>query len=106
AEQHPLDSELGRLTEAIVAGGDMAALVAAMKTRERRRSEIAGTLATLAHVRQMGKSELAGLRKDLRVRLADWQGLLRRQPVQGRQILRKLIVGRVTLTPKIGATER
>ena len=38
--------------------------------------------------------------------LADWQGLLRSAPVQGRQILRKVLVGRLTLTPRTEGTER
>ena len=106
AEQRRLDGELGRLTEALVAGGDMASLVAAMKTREQRRGDLADELATLTRVRQMGEPALAGLHADLRARLADWQGLLRRQPAQGRQILRKLLVGRLVFTPRVTATER
>lgn len=47
----------------------------------------------------MDAHQLAALRADLRARLSDWRSLLRRQPIQGRQILRKLLVGRLTLTP-------
>jgi hypothetical protein len=35
----------------------------------------------------------------LRARLGDWQGMLGRQPEIARQILRKLLVGRLVLTP-------
>jgi hypothetical protein len=38
-------------------------------------------------------------RGKLRAWLTDWQGTLTRQPEIARQILRKLIVGRLVLTP-------
>ena len=100
AEQSRLEAELGRLTEAIVAGGDAATLVAAIRTREKRKAEVVSALAVLGHVRQMDAHQLAALRADLKARLSDWRSLLRRQPIQGRQILRKLLVGRLTLTPR------
>jgi hypothetical protein len=40
-----------------------------------------------------------GIRAKLRARLSDWQGRLSRQPDVARQILRKLLVGRLVLTP-------
>jgi hypothetical protein len=36
---------------------------------------------------------------ELHRRLTDWQGLLERQPLQGRQILRKLLAGRLVFWP-------
>ena len=39
------------------------------------------------------------LRQALSARLADWQTILRRNIPQGRQLLRKLLVGRITFTP-------
>src|SRR5205823_2758507 len=39
------------------------------------------------------------LREDLGARLADWQGLLERQPIQARQILRKPLHGRLIFEP-------
>jgi hypothetical protein len=36
---------------------------------------------------------------DLSQRLADWQGLLERQPIQARQILKKLVEGRLVFDP-------
>jgi hypothetical protein len=83
-----------------VAGGDAASLVAAIKTRERRRAEVVSALGVQARVRRMTDVELVGLRQDLQTRLEDWRGLLRRQPVQGRQILRKLLVGRLVFSPQ------
>ena len=36
----------------------------------------------------------------LGARLNDWQGLLERQPIQARQLLRKLLVGPLRYTPR------
>jgi len=100
AEQAKVDGELGRLTEAVIEGGDVATFVKAIKTREQRKADIVSELALLAHVKAMEPGELQALQNGLRARLDDWCGLLRRQPIQGRQILRKLLVGRLTLTPE------
>ena len=39
------------------------------------------------------------MREDLEQRIQEWRGLLRRRAVQGRQILSKLIDGRLLMTP-------
>lgn len=43
-----------------------------------------------------------GLARELAARLTDWQTVLQGQPVLARQILRKLPVGRLRLTPQPG----
>src|SRR5262249_27506289 len=44
--------------------------------------------------------DTADLTANLRNRLTDWQGLLQRQTPEARQILRRLLVGRLVFTPK------
>ena len=44
------------------------------------------------------QAQLATLRQDLTKRLTQWQGLLTRHVAQTRQILRKLLVGRLRFT--------
>jgi hypothetical protein len=102
----PALQDIERLTEAVAVGEAMAPLLAAIRTKDRRRADVVAGLATLDHVARMGGPELAGLHDTLQAHLADWQGLLRSAPVQGRQILRKLLVGRLTLTPRTEGTER
>jgi hypothetical protein len=46
------------------------------------------------------------VRGEIRQRLTDWQALIGRQPEVSRQILRKLLVGRFVLTPKVTAEGR
>jgi hypothetical protein len=106
SERTKLDQEIARLTEAVAAGEAMVPLLAAIRTKDRRRADVAAELATLDRVAAMGGPELAALHDTLQGHLSDWQGLLRAAPVQGRQILRKLLVGRVTFTPRTEGTER
>ena len=59
-----------------------------------------------------GLAKLATLRPgepltgEIRTRLTSWAALIGRQPAVSRQILRKLLIGRLTLTPRITAESR
>lgn len=96
-----LDQEIGRLTGALAQGAALASVLDALKARERERAE---TLAKLEHLEGLGRlsRRLEGreLRRALEERLADWQGLLRRRPIEARPILRRLIEGRRLFTPR------
>ena len=105
ADLAALESELTRLTGAIATGGELPALLDAVQDRERRREALRRELELL------GASEpvvldRAALRKNLESRLGDWRGLLRRHTEQGQQILRRLLVGRLTFTPTEDETGR
>ncbi len=63
----------------------------------KKRDEGAGLVAA-ENLQLVAGFDPKAVQEDLRKRLADWQGLLQRQPAQARQILRKMIVGRLTLT--------
>ena len=54
-------------------------------------TEVAG----LEGLRAVGARDLQEIQQEVEVRLTDWRGLLRRQVAQSRQILRKLLVGRI-----------
>ena len=105
ADLAALDGELARLTGAIATGGELPALLEAVQDREQRRESLRRELEVL------GASEpvvldRAALRKNLESRLGDWRGLLRRHTAQGQQILRRLLVGRLTFTPTEDETGR
>ena len=94
-----LQSEISRLTEAIATGGgSVTALVEGIKTRER---ELADARARLEHLDGLSRAPEwgDGIRDKLRARLTEWRGLLTRQPAIAQQVLRKLVVGRLTLVP-------
>jgi hypothetical protein len=87
------------LTAAVASGGDLPTLVAALEMQERQRTELRARLETAP------KPELnsAAVRAQLESYLVNWQRLLRGHVYQAQQILRRLVVGRITMTPqKVG----
>lgn len=103
AELTRVGTELGRLTEAMGAGGGVT-LVEAVQAREAQRQTLRGELAALDQLTQVGRLDRAQLERTTRECLTDWQGLLAGQPVQARQILKKLLDGRLIFTPMADGT--
>ena len=99
AERQRLQVELGRLTAAIVAGEAPAQIVDAIRERERRQRDVDTELTSLESLARVDARDLASLPAELSERLSEWKGLLTRHPAQARQIARKLVEGRLTLTP-------
>ena len=99
-----LDLELKRLSAAVAAGGELTSLVEAVRVGESRREELRSGLASL--ILRRAEFDAAKLRQQLDERLADWRGLLRRHPVQGQQVLKRLIDGRLTFEPTADGEER
>jgi hypothetical protein len=92
---------VSRLTAAIAAAGDLESLVEALRAQEARRREIRTSLAAMqTPIRQPSGAEL---RRQLRRHLSDWRRLLRENATQGRQVIGRLIVGKITFEPR-GAT--
>jgi hypothetical protein len=94
-----VQSELERLTAAVVAGGEVATLVQAMKDRERRRDALQRDLAVLDRPRT-GPTDANTIRELLREKVAEWKGLLRKHAPLARQMIQKLIDGRIVFTPQ------
>jgi DNA invertase Pin-like site-specific DNA recombinase len=69
------EAAIRRLTAAIVAGGELAALVDALQTYERRRTELAARLEIVRSPKPA--FDPAEVRRTLKGYLHDWQGLLR-----------------------------
>jgi site-specific DNA recombinase len=103
AERDRLATELGRLAEAIAAGGGVT-LVEAVRARETQRETLQGELVALDQLTQVGRLDRAQLEQTTRECLTDWQGLLAGEPVQARQMLRKLLEGRLVFTPTADGT--
>ena len=101
-----LQAELTRLTEALVSGGDLPSIVAAITEREAQRSRIQRESAALDQVEQARGFDLRRAEQDLRAKLVDWRGLLARNVAQARQALRSLVPERLTFTPKNEGGER
>jgi site-specific DNA recombinase len=95
-----LEAELGRLTDMLAAGAGLTSVREALQARERERADLHAQLEHLDGLTRFTEGvDSRALREDLGARLADWQGLLERQPIQARQILRKLLVGRLIFEP-------
>jgi hypothetical protein len=108
AEVRGLDRELTEFTRAVAAGAsDIPALVAAMRATQRRRDEAAARLEHLDGLdRAAADWDRRGLAGELQARLREWQHVLVGQPVQGRQILQRLLVGRLVVTSQEDARGR
>ncbi len=101
-----VEEELACLTTAIASGGDLPSLLQGIKDRERRRAHLREQLAGLERCDQVSQFDFRQIEQELRARLEDWRGLLCRQVAQARQILRKLLVGKLVFTPKEDASGR
>ena len=100
SELASVKAELARCVElAAAGGGEIPAVLAAIRQREQRRNALE---AELAHCRAQDrgpKLDRATIRAELRARLAEWRDLLRTYAVEGQRLLRTLIDGRLNLTP-------
>ncbi len=79
-------------------GGELASLLDALKGQEQRRQELRTKLTALTAPRPEWKPH--AVRQRLESYLLDWRGLLRANVQQGQQVLKRLIEGRLTFTPR------
>jgi site-specific DNA recombinase len=95
AELAVLEQELARFTAAVAQGGDLPALVEAIKSREQRRLRLREELAGLDGLQRLASIDLGQIQRELQARLAEWQELMNRQVPVARQIVKKLLTGRI-----------
>ncbi len=88
---------MARLTTAVAAGGDVPALVEAIKAHERQRVALERRLKAL---RQPPVTFDAALERRLQAAVAEWREVLGRHVAQARQIVVKLLEGRLTFEPE------
>mgnify|MGYP002019256136 CR=1 FL=1 len=96
--------ELARLVEAVAQGGDSCSLMAEIQQREAQQQDLHAQLSGIANRHLETWRSKDSVRDDLEQRIHEWRGLLRRRAVQGRQILSKLIEGRLLMTPHADQT--
>jgi site-specific DNA recombinase len=92
-------AELDRLTAAVAAGADLPTLVTGIRERERRKDALLRELAELnrPRVRPLPPAKQQQL---LESKLSEWRELLRANAPKARQMLRKLIDGRIVFNPE------
>ena len=101
-----VETELGRLSAAVAAGGDVPSLVTAITDRERRRVGLTEQIAALNALEAWPHRDQTALARDLHARLTEWRGLFGRHIGQTRQLLRKLLVGKLAIAPQVTADGR
>ncbi len=77
-----------------------------MKDLERQRGGLHERVAALDGLERVASLDVKRIEQDLYARLSDWRELLRRHVFEARQMLRKVIVGRLTFTPREDAGAR
>lgn len=92
--------ELANLGAGIATAGPLPSLLAQMQEREHQHARLQQDLAGLDRVAQVASLDLARLEREVRTVLADWLGLLTKHVAQARQILRKVIDGRLRFRPE------
>ncbi len=92
-----IETALGRLTAAVAAGGDVPALVTAIKAQDDQRRAVQRRLETLTRPVVTFDRALEGR---LQAAVGEWRDVLGRQVSQARQIVTKLLAGRLTFTPE------
>lgn len=99
AEREHVEEELSRLVSALATGGSLPTIMAAIREREARRETINARLDGLTHVAAIPKVDRATLRANLQRRCDEWRTPLTRHVAQARQLLRKVLTERLTVTP-------
>jgi site-specific DNA recombinase len=98
-------AKLDRLTQAVVLGGDLPTLVAEMKALESRRAYLEAEVQSLEQVGGLSAIDLHTLQPELLMRLEDWRALFRRHVLEARQMLARVLSGRVVFTPRATGAE-
>jgi hypothetical protein len=94
-----LSVAIERLTRAIELGDELAPLVTTLQTRQQELAQIEIERQQIATVLRAKPQEFRKVSRELRRRAEDWRTAAGRNVSQARQILRKLVRGRLVLTP-------
>lgn len=91
-----LETHIGNLVDVVARGGANDALLARLRAEDARKSALVTELEALHRSASVASLDWKRLERELTARAADIKGLLGRHVPQTRQILRRLIVGRLT----------
>jgi len=105
-ELSAVDARLGRLMEALLSGGSMETVVAQIKAEEGRKRALSAELEKLASAEQVAALDASQIKRDLGERVEDVKALLGRHTPEARQMLRKLLDGKVVMEPVVEDARR
>ena len=100
AELRGLDAKQLNYVAAIAKAGQVDALAAAMRECEQDRGRLQHELAALDGLDHLSTFDVKRIERDLRGRLAEWRALLGRQTPLSRQVLSRLLDGKIAWTPR------
>jgi hypothetical protein len=107
ADLRRVKGRIANLTEAVAAGGEVKSLIAAIKTAEREHQDIRGRLKHADGLQKAAAAwDVSAYREKVMALLEDWQGALEAAPQIARQILRKLLISDIIVTPGQDAAGR
>ena len=98
-EIRKLEDEQGRYVAAIAVAGQVDTLAQALLENERLRTRLQGELAALDGLDRLSTFDVKRVERDLRKRLTEWRRLLHRQTPLARQVLARVLDGRIAWTP-------
>ena len=87
---------MANLVESLASGRGTATLTAAIEERERRIDEIEKILASATAIQEIDVEQFRARTEEV---LADWREHLRKNPSTARQVLRKCLPEKLTVTP-------
>lgn len=100
AELAGVEAERARYAAAIAAGVEPDAIAPELNARRERAERLRKQIAALEGGARSSHGGSHQLEDELRSYLTDWRGLLRGQAVQARQMIRKVLEGRLILMPE------
>ena len=99
AELDQVESRLARLVEALVNGGPLETVVAQIKVDEERKRALTAEYEAFEGACDIQTFDYATVVREVRERAADVSAVLSRQTLQARQMLRKLLDGKIAVEP-------
>ena len=96
-----VEAEQSNLVNAIAATGHIAVLAKTLKDTEQRRAQVEQELAALDRSRVLRPFDLGRAEQVLWTKVDEWRSTLRKQPALARQVLARLIDGRIVFTPDL-----
>ena len=100
AELKDVQHRQSRFIDAIATAGDVAALAARLKEQDARRAQLTRELAAFDERQKATRIDPSRIERELRKRLTDWRRLLGEHTPIARQMVLKLVDGRIVFTPK------
>lgn len=101
-----ITGRMDRAMDALLNGGPKDELIARLNDEKSRKQALTEEVSKLGHLTSVVSIDAPQLKRDLRTRVADVKALLGRHTPQARQMLRKLLVGKIAMEPVAAARQR